>query len=134
MQGPTQAFKTRQFYNWASSNGVTDDMLLAALREMEAGLMGEQLGAYLYKKRIPLPRTNKGKSGGARTIIAIKKGDRAFFLHGYTKARIDNIGHSALMKFKLRVKELMGYNVTQLFSLLNDRDLLEVKSVSTNNF
>ena len=74
-------FKTRTFARWSRKAGLADAALrAAAVVEMAAGLIDADLGGRVYKKRVRLP--GRGKSGGARTLIATDLGDRWFFLFG----------------------------------------------------
>jgi hypothetical protein len=45
--------------------------------EMTRGLLGDRLGAHIYKKRIKLE--GRGKSGGARAIVLFRDKDVTFF-------------------------------------------------------
>lgn len=78
-----RVFKTRQFDRWVRKEGVTDPMLWAAVIEMENGLIDADLGGHLVKKRIALP--GRGKRGGARSLVAYRLGDCAFFVYGFAK-------------------------------------------------
>ncbi|MBL4571671.1 MAG: type II toxin-antitoxin system RelE/ParE family toxin, partial [Gammaproteobacteria bacterium] len=71
------AYKNKEFSKWAKKEGLSDALLLAALDEMEHGLVEADLGGNVFKKRVSL---GLGKSGGARTLLAYKKGNRAFFI------------------------------------------------------
>lgn len=51
--------------------------------------MDADLGNGLIKQRVARP--GQGRSGGFRTIIAYRAGDRAVFLYGFTKSRMSNI-------------------------------------------
>ncbi len=70
----------------------------AALREAitraERGLIDADLGGGLIKQRVARP--GKGRSGGYRTIIAYRRGDRAFFILGFAKSEQGNIGPDEL--------------------------------------
>ena len=46
--------------------------------ELESGLVDADLGGHVYKKRVSL--SGRGKRGGARTLIALRLGEKAFFL------------------------------------------------------
>jgi len=61
-------YKTKVFDRWANEQGLTDQSLCQAIKEMIAGLIDADLGGGLYKKRVG--RTGKGKSGGFRTLVA----------------------------------------------------------------
>jgi len=50
---------------------------------MAAGLIDADLGGSVYKKRLPLP--GRGKSCGARILVATKHADRWFLLTGFGK-------------------------------------------------
>ncbi len=69
--------KTREFKKWSKSEKISDQNLVMAISEIEKGLIDANLGGGLIKKRIAIG--SSGKSGGVRTIIAYKKGQRAFF-------------------------------------------------------
>jgi hypothetical protein len=52
---------------------LTQEALCLAISEMENGLIDAELGGGVVKKRVPLP--GRGKSGGARTLLATNKLD-----------------------------------------------------------
>ena len=76
------AYKNKEFNKWAKKESLSDALLLAALDEMGRGLVEADLGGNVFKKRVSL---GQGKSGGARTLLAYKKDDRAFFIFGFAK-------------------------------------------------
>ena len=75
--------KTRVFQRWQKKSGITDAALLVALAEMQAGLIDADLGGGVVKKRVAL--AGRGKSGGARTLLATNKGSRWIFVYGFEK-------------------------------------------------
>src|SRR5262245_23106925 len=82
-------YKVRPFSRWARKQGLTDSALWQAVREIREGLYEADLGGNLLKKRIARP--GQGKSGGFRTVVASRDGDRCFFLFGFAKnERSDN--------------------------------------------
>ena len=56
---------------------------------MERGLIDADLGGGVVKKRVALP--GRGKSGGARTLVATNKGNRWFFVFGFEKNERPNV-------------------------------------------
>ena len=68
--------------------------LLEAIERAERGLIDADLGGGLIKQRVA--RKGKGRSGGYRTLIAYRRGDRAFFILGFAKSERDNIGPDEL--------------------------------------
>ena len=74
---------TRHFSRWAAKQKIPKHELDNALTEIMDCNFEANLGGYLYKKRIRFQ--GQDKSGGGRTIICYKKGDRAIFIHGFAK-------------------------------------------------
>lgn len=120
-------YKTRQFDKWASKEGLTDALLKAAVAEIENGLIDADLGGNVIKKRVAL--AGRGKSGGARTLLAYRMGDRAFFVYGFAKNERDNIDDKELKALKQLASIQLGLNQTQLQHALIAGKLIEV----TNN-
>ena len=77
-------YKLRWFKRWASKEGLSDSLLKLAIAEMQQGLVDADLGANVYKKRVPL--LGQGKSGSLRTLIAFQVDNKAFFIYGFSKA------------------------------------------------
>ncbi|MDD5216126.1 MAG: type II toxin-antitoxin system RelE/ParE family toxin [Methylococcales bacterium] len=67
----SRIFKPRFFARQMQKIGLSDELLLNAVDEMERGLIDANLGGGVVKKRVALP--NRGKSGSTRTLIATKK-------------------------------------------------------------
>lgn len=97
-----QILKTRKFDGFCQDNGINDDTLAKAIKEVESGLVEAELGAQIVKKRIA--RDGGGKSGGYRTIVFFKLGKRAIFLHGFPKNVLDNIDTKTLENLKALAK------------------------------
>lgn len=73
---------------------LSDALLCKAVAEMAAGLIDADLGKGVVKKRIALP--GRGKSGGARTLVATNRGNRWFFVFGFEKNQRANIDAAEL--------------------------------------
>ena len=119
-------FKSKWFSKWADKEGLTEAALCAAVREMEDGLIDADLGGHVYKKRAAIAGT--GKSGGLRTLLAFKIGDKAFFIFGFAKNQQGNISTKELKALKLMAKELLGYGSAQLMTAIKTGELIEVES------
>jgi len=102
-----QAFKTRVFTKWASSEGLGDDALASAVIEMEHGLIDAKLAGQVVKKRVAL--RGRGKRGSTRTLVAYKRGNKAFFVYGFSKKARVSISEKELRALKLLAKELLNY-------------------------
>jgi hypothetical protein len=116
-------FKTRWFHRWAAKEGLSDPALAAAARELEQGL-GDAMGGFVYKKRIALP--GRGKRGGARTLIAYRRGQAVFFMYGFPKNERANIEQDEMRALRLLAKELLGYGEQDLTKAVEASELIEV--------
>ncbi len=76
-------FTTRAFSRLDVAGELSDTDLILAVDEMNDGLWDANLGGQVYKKRVAL--AGRGKSGGARTLVAFKSHDKAFFMYGFAK-------------------------------------------------
>lgn len=76
-------FKNKTFTRWARKEGLSDAALIQAVAEAEQGLIDVDLGGHVYKKRVAL--AGRGKSGGARTVLAYQVNEKAFFIYGFAK-------------------------------------------------
>ena len=120
-----RTFKTRVFARWARKEGVTDRALLAAVAEMESGLVDARLGGGLLKKRVGL--AGGGKRGGARTIVAGNFRDRWIFLYGFAKNERDNIDQKEERDLKRVAGVLLGLDGAALGRLAEAGELREMK-------
>ena len=119
-------FKSKIFHEWATDERLDDDALETAVEEMEQGLINANLGGHVYKKRVPI--RGRGKSGGLRTLIAYKQGNKAFFVYGFSKNQRANISAKELKALKLFAGELFGYSSAGLKKALQAGELIEVVS------
>ena len=92
-------FKTKTFARFARAASLGDAALRKAVENAERGLVDADLGGSVIKQRIA--RAGGGKSGGFRTIVLFRSGERAFFVHGFAKNETDNIGVDELRAFKM---------------------------------
>ena len=75
---------------------------------MERGLIDADLGGHVMKKRVAVG--GRGKSGGGRTLLAYKSGDKAFFVYWFARNERVNDSMDELKALKLLAKELMNYS------------------------
>ena len=113
-----EIYKIVDFAEWAKEYKVSDEVLIDAINEVNNGLFDANLGGSVYKKRIPLD--NKGKRGGARTIIAFKFNDKAFFIYSFAKNKLDNISDKELRALK---------KLAKVYFSLTDREITEALRV-----
>ena len=120
----TRIFKFRGFARFQRKERISDASLRKAIGGVEAGLIDADLGGGLVKQR--LARTGQGKSGGYRTVIAIKRGDRAVFLYGFAKNERSNIDADELEEFRQLARGFLGLTAQQIAALITDNELMEV--------
>lgn len=68
----------------------------------------------------------RGKRGGARTLLAYKSGNKAFFIYGFMKKERENINEKELKTLKLLAEQLLQYSNQKLQQLVNEGELKEV--------
>lgn len=98
-------YVSRDFRRFQKKEKITDKQIKQAVAEIEVGLFDAELGAGLIKKRIA--RKGEGKSGGYRSLIAIKISEVAFFIGIYAKKELDNINKIELKRLKIVAKTLV---------------------------
>jgi hypothetical protein len=118
-------FTTRAFNRLGVASEFSNTDLIAAVAEMNDGLWDANLGGQVYKKRVAL--AGRGKSGGARTLVAFKSDDRAFFMYGFAKNQRSNIAAKEKQVLKRLAGELLRYSEKQLGQALGHRTLTEIK-------
>ena len=76
-----RVLQAKSFARWCK---LSDDALCTAAREIESGLYEAELGKGVVKKRVAYP--GKGKSGGARLLVAQRMKGFIIFLVGRDKS------------------------------------------------
>lgn len=122
---PVRVFKDLEFHQWAEDEGLTDEKLLEAAEEIESGLVNARLGGFLIKKRVGAP--GRGKSGGYRTIIAHRQGDRLVFLHGFGKSEKDNISKKEKKALLKLGDHYMAFGDADMTKLVREELIIEVR-------
>jgi hypothetical protein len=117
-------YKTKVFDRWANEQGLIDQSLCQAVKEMNAGLIDADLGGGLYKKRVA--RTGQGKSGGFRTLVATNRGDRCIFVFGFSKNERDNINKKEKDALKKLASYYLSLSVQTLLKAQQSKELIEV--------
>ena len=118
-------YKLKWFKRWASKEGLSDSLLKLVIAEMQQGLVDADLGANVYKKRVPL--LGQGKSGSLRTLIAFQVDNSAFFIYGFSKSTRSNISVKEMKSLKLLAKELLNYSEEKLKKAIDSGSIEEVR-------
>jgi len=119
-----RVFRTRTFSRWSRKAGLPDRTLCAAVAEIAAGLVDASLGGNIYKKRVPMP--GRGKSGGARVLVATKLADRWFFLFGFAKNERGTIDERELATLQISAEVLLKMDRRSLERAIQAGELTEI--------
>jgi hypothetical protein len=114
----------KSFARFARREGISNETLSNAIREIEKGLNDGDLGGGLIKKRVA--RTGKGKRGGYRTIIAYGAGIRSVFLYGFPKNAKDNLDDLELDSLQKLAKIYLQLSDAEMAKALNAGEIEEV--------
>ena len=116
---------TKPLARFVRRERIDDASLIGAVDEAGRGLVDADLGGGLIKKRVA--RAGKGKSGGYRTVIAFRSGDRAVFLFGFGKNERSNIDDDEVDEFRRLARAFLDLTEQQVARLIADAELTEVK-------
>lgn len=119
-----RVFKTKEFKRFARKEKISDEDLCASIARAERGLVDANLGHGLIKQRIP--RKGRGRSGGFRTVIAYRQGDRSYFVYGFAKNEKDNIADDDLRDIVIYSAALMAMSAKLLAAALKAKKIDEV--------
>lgn len=117
-------FKNILFNRWAEQVGLKDEILKSAVDEITDGLYEANLGGNLFKKRIGIK--GKGKRGGARTILAFKKDDKALFIYGFAKSARANIDKAEEKLCKKIAAVFLSWDAHDIKVAIKNREIIEV--------
>jgi hypothetical protein len=125
MEVGMRVFMTRWMAKFVRRAGIADAALLEAILRAERGLIDADLGGGLIKQRVGRP--GQGRSGGYRTLIAIRRGDRAVFVYGFEKSDRGNIGADDVADLKRLAAHWLGSSVTYIEMQLELGEIEEIQ-------
>ncbi|CAA7627290.1 type II toxin-antitoxin system RelE/ParE family toxin [Magnetospirillum sp. SS-4] len=123
-------YKSKWFARFAKKERIADAKLCEVIENAEKGLIDADYGDGLIKQRIARP--GEGKSGGYRSIILFRKGERSFFIYGFSKNDMDNIDKSDERDFKELGAVLLNASDEQLADLVESGKYQEVQCDGQN--
>ena len=119
-----KVFKNAWFGRFARKENISADALWDAVERAEKGRVDADLGGGVIKQRIARP--GEGKSKGYRSIVLFRKGERSFFVYGFSKSELGNIGDDEEARFKVMAKHVLSLTDAQLNELLANGQFEEV--------
>lgn len=122
---PTRVYATAHFVRFAKKARIADGVLVDAIERAERGLVDADLGGGVVKLRIARP--NEGRSGGYRTLVALVVDRRGFFLLGYAKNDLENIGDVAERNLRRDAQALQSLTEDELATLVQGGAVREIE-------
>lgn len=119
-------FRNAWFTRFATKHEITDEILRAAVKRAEGGLIDADLGGGVIKQR--LARTGAGKSSGFRSIIVFQREDKAFFIYGFAKNKTGNLKPSELVAYPKAARLLLALTENELNALIANGTFEEIKT------
>ena len=119
-----RVFKNKPFDRFANREGIAEEELRKAVRHAEKGLVDADLGGGVIKQR--LARKGQGTSGGYRSIVLFRRGERAFFVYGFAKSDRDNIRRNELQGFRELASEMFALDDKALMAAMENGTITEV--------
>jgi hypothetical protein len=119
-----RVFKTKSFFRSTKKANLGDEVLCKAIDEIERGLVDADLGGGIIKKRVS--SGGKGKSGGARTIVATNRSGVWFFLYAFAKNERANISSKELAALQMLAADLLARTPAQCNELVARKILWEI--------
>ena len=123
-------YKLKAFVRFQRKERLSDASLIKAIDNAEQGLVDADLGSGLIKQRVA--RAGQGKSGGYRTLIAFRRGERAVFLFGFGKNERANIDDDELQEFRRLARAFLALTADQASALISADEWMEVSNDRTD--
>ena len=117
-------FKNGWFERFARKERIADASLREAVQRAESGLVDADLGGGVIKQRVA--RAGHGKSGGYRTLILFRQGDKAIFAFGFAKSAQANISKADLALLRHAASEALEWSAGELDRLVALGTLVEI--------
>ena len=119
-----RVFVTKGFLRFRRKEHIADAALVEAIARAEHGLVDALLGRNLIKQRIGRP--GQGRSGGYRTVVAYRSGDKAVFLFGFAKSERGNISAADEQDLADFGALLLGLSAAEIRVAIEGGELTEI--------
>lgn len=118
-------YANRWFAKFAAKERISDATLADAVHRAESGLIDADLGSGLLKQRIA--RQGGGKSGGYRSILIFRSGERAIFVFAFAKSNKANLSAAELKVYRRAAGIMLELDEGQIETEVEAGRLVEVK-------
>ncbi len=119
-----RVFKNAWFSRFAGKQKISDRSLIEAIGRADQGLIDANLGSGVIKQRVA--REGRGKSGGYRTLIFYRSGDKAFFMFGFAKNDQSNLEKHEEVQFRKAAAHVLTLSDEQIDKLIENGQFSEV--------
>ena len=120
----TRILANRWFAKFAAKEKISDATLTDAVYRAESGLIDVDLGSGLIKQRIA--REGGGKSGGYRSILIFRSGERAIFVFAFAKSAKANLNAAELKVYRKAASILLELSEDEIETEVEAGRLVEV--------
>ena len=118
-------FKNSWFEKFARKQRIPDAALVEAVDRADRGSIDADLGGGVLKQRVA--REGEGRSGGFRTLILFRAGERALFAFGFAKSDRANLDIEELAAFRRAAKIVLALTPDQIDAEIEAGRFVEVK-------
>lgn len=119
-------YANRWFAKFAAKEKISDATLAQAVHRAEIGLIDADLGGGLIKQR--LARQGSGKSGGYRSIMIFRSGERAIFVFAFAKSDKANLSAAELKAYRKAASIMLELGAGQIETEVEAGGLIEVNN------
>lgn len=119
-----QIFASRWFAKFAAKEKISDAVLVEAVARAGQGLIDADLGMGLIKQRIA--RAGGGRSGGYRSILIFRAGERAVFVFAFAKSAKANLDAAELKVYRKAAGIMLALTDAQIETEVNAGRLIKV--------
>jgi hypothetical protein len=123
-------YKTKPFARFAKKARIADSDLWHAAQNADLGMIDADLGGGVIKQRIA--RRGEGKSGGSRSIIVLRRDDRAVYVFGFEKKDMANISSNDLLAFRRYASTYLGFSIGEMNRLVEDGTVHQINAPQEN--
>jgi hypothetical protein len=105
-------FRNQWITKFAKKHKISDSELIEAVERADKGVIDADLGGGVIKQRIA--RQGQGRSGGYRSLIFFRHGERAFFMTAFAKNDRENITDKELAELKKAAAIILAMTETDI--------------------